>query len=549
LTPEVVQQNPTLRLGPDSEGRNAQFVAKLRPDGLEVGMVIEGLAGKSKQPPYPEWHYQNHAVFYFNPGLDHVTRWMYAVDSAGTVYREAVRIVPGEEEWDCQPQKLSDPPPAIGEFKRLDERQFFIRLFISAPECQPTPGAPVGLALKVGFDEERIVEPLVWPTPLDWCRESPFSFGTLYAPGAGVYVESLEAHEPSWGGSPCNFTLKGRTTPGGPQEGFVNWELVLPGDSTEKGVDISWRASNGVFEVGMPVILSHRAKWASNVEYSPVLKFSIKGRQGGICETVWEAQYPISFDAGIIVRDRFGGRLLNCLQEQGANFGPDDLPPRPQPNDDDFLNQFRNFIFTRLPDYKRRTTRDGARSDFFLEDLDGQAHLDLSAENYLERVAEMIAYRFPDWQDALCAVAAWASNPSITRHTGAWMRISGCVTLESVPRLGGCLCSDVSQLCASLSERVGSLLDVSISGFTLGLRGHVSTMLETPGGQVVIDGMLGQWYHRLDNSRLSTLAEMRTQRDIVRRVWFHPQAHEREFYFGINDQTIRRWRDRVASYP
>lgn len=117
--------------------------------------------------------------------------------------------------------------------------------------------------------------------------------------------------------------------------------------------------------------------------------------------------------------------------------------------------------------------------------------------------------------------------------------MSNGASIETIPRLGGCFCGDTTCLTALLAEKIGLRLGVPIRGMSMGLRGHLATLVGTPMGEVVIDGMLGLWFHALDNTRLATLDEMRTQREIAQRVWYAPRAQDHEFFYGVDDQLIR----------
>jgi hypothetical protein len=289
----------------------------------------------------------------------------------------------------------------------------------------------------------------------------------------------------------------------------------------------------GRANVSVPVVFTHRAKWASDLRLTARLRLVVRGRDGA---ALWTGEYPFGFDCGIIVRERFGPRGRA-------------LPDRPPASTPDFIDRYREFILARLPDYRRRTTREGAPSDFYLEDMEGGESVDLMADDWLDGVAGMLARRFPDWQDALCAAAMWAQHPCITRHSAAWAPIAEQVAVEDLPRLGGCFCGEVAGLLAALAEKVGARLGVPLTGYTLGLRGHIVTAVETPIGRVVLDGMLGQGYPTLDNSRLATLEEMRKVETIVRRLWYMPRAHGHEFYYGVRDQILVRWQRGPLRFP
>ena len=83
----------------------------------------------------------------------------------------------------------------------------------------------------------------------------------------------------------------------------------------------------------------------------------------------------------------------------------------------------------------------------------------------------------------------------------------------------------------------------------MGLRGHLCSLVDTPIGQVVIDGMLGLWFHALDNTRLATLDEMRREKEICQRVWYAPRAHGHEFFYGTDNQLIRPWKSGPLVWP
>ena len=83
----------------------------------------------------------------------------------------------------------------------------------------------------------------------------------------------------------------------------------------------------------------------------------------------------------------------------------------------------------------------------------------------------------------------------------------------------------------------------------MGLRGHLATLVDTPVGEVVIDGMLGYWFHTLDNKRLATLDEMRRDAAVTSRVWCFARAHGHEFFHGTADQIVQPWKTSPLVWP
>ncbi|MBM4035829.1 MAG: hypothetical protein FJ291_29160 [Planctomycetes bacterium] len=538
-----------LQLGPDPDGRRASVAIEASDAGLQFTATAEGRPGLPR-PPYPEWYFRDHLVVFLNPGHDHATRWLYAVDDAGAVVREAAWIAPGEEPGDHPSRALPEPPAAEGEFRRLGDGRFWARLRWSVA----LPSQPLGVKIKVGFHEEVVPRPLVWPQQPAWMDDLPLSFGDLVGPQAGclchqplVVVKSLEFREPAWGGEPSLVVMRMAVAPGGPQEGLAEVVTILPEDSEQAQPPVAWRAGpSGIAEVALPVVFPHRAKWASDVRLTARLRLTIRDGGG---QTLWAAEYPFGFDCGIIVRERYGARVSDCGLKSEIRNPKSEMCPRPAPSAPDFLDRHRAYILSRLPDYRRRTTREGEPSDFFLEDARGGEHLDLMAADALDQAAAMLARRFPDWQDALAAAALWAYHPSITRHSSSWSVVASQAAVGTIPRVNGCFCGDVARLVAALAEKVGERLGLPLRGYTLGLRGHLSTLVETPLGRVVLDGMLGHAYLTLDNTRLATLDEMRANGEIVCRLWYCPRAHGHEFYLGVRNQILQPWREGPLAFP
>jgi len=515
----------------DGEGRSA--VVTISRDGQAVEFAAQARGRPSPvRPAHPEWHNRAHLVVMLDPAHDHATQRLYAVDDAGTVHGWASWLAPGEEPGDRTIYKLDDPPPGAGRFERLDEGAFRAALRLPAEQVWAAADRPAGLRVKVGFHEEYLPAALSWPATMTWAGDVPLTFGDLYPSSAGLRVEQINIPTPAWS-EPVELTVRGAVPNDAPRSGRVQARTILPGDSEEPGQPAIWQAHAGRFDARPVVRFSHRGKWATDMPSTGVLELGVTDDAG---QVLWVGRYPFGFDLGIIVRERFGP-------------GAGQPPPRPEPSDPDFVEKFRRYVLARLPDYRPARTRDGAPSDFYLTDPAGQANLDLAADDWPRRLAEMLAERFGRWDDALAAVAMWIYHPAVTRHSGLWSRISAAVTARSIPRLGGCFCGDTARLGAMLAEEVGRRCGVELRGYTMGLRGHLATLVGTPIGRVVIDGMLGLWFHALDNTRLATLEEMRRDRRVVERMWYCPRRHGHEFFHGYHEQIIRRWNGGGLEFP
>lgn len=523
---EAIQESGSAHLDlEDTEGRKARITIQLHDDRLLVIAEVTSPPSGTR-PSLPEWYNRAHFVVMLDPAHDHFTCRQYAIDESGEVHGSEVLIAPGEMPGDAPAKSLPTPPAARGNFKLQGSGGFNVELDIPAADLWSTPEAPVGLRIKVGFREDIIPHPLIWPVQEE--KDMPLTFGDLYVPGGGqTKVDALVISAPAWG---VETTLSLGAEVRDADSGMVRVTMLLPEDS-EAVSEYRWSASDGRIDLSLPVVFPHRGKWANDIALTASMRIEILSAEQKL---LWQGAYPFGFDMGVIVRERYGAR---------------EVTPRPVESDPEFVDTFRHYILSRMPDYRQRTTNDGAPSDFYLEDITGNAHLNLSKPGWLKDVAAMITSRFPDWQDALCAASAWVYHPAVTCHSSSWSRLSGQASVETIARVGGCFCGDTTCLLAALSEEIGLLLDVPLIGLSMGMRGHLTTLVSTPRGSIVIDGMIGLWYHTLDNTRLATIEEMRSNREISERMWYCPRAHGHEFFYNYEIQTIAPWRERELTWP
>jgi hypothetical protein len=526
-------EGPDLLLGPDPQGREARVTVSDEDGTLLVRVVAEAPVQAGARPDHEEYWNRAYLEVLLNPGHDHGTRWQFAVDDRGEVYTASQYAVQGEESGDESLASLDSPPRTEGTFHWMESGGYEAEVRIPSEGLWRDAGTPVGFAVRVGFHEAVIPDPLAWPDRVAWAGSTPLAFGDLYRAAPDLAITEIDIKRPHWGGSPTEILLRGRVAPSGPAGGVLRGRVELPGDRCEDLPGVPWASRDGDVVIAAPVVFPFRAKWANGLVNIARLHLWLSDEKG---REVWRAAFPFGFDHGIIVRERFGG----AAGEPAA---------RPDAGSATFLEDFRQYILTRLPDYRMQTTREGAPSDFYLADPDGGDSADMSADNSLSEIARMLVDRFPDWQDALCAAAMWVHHPLVTRHSSTWSRVSNRATVETLPRLAGCFCGDTTRLTAALAEKIGDRLGVPVAAYSMGLRGHLATLVDTPVGKVVLDGMLGLWFHTMDNRRLATLEEMRVDREIAERVWYAPRAHGHEFFHRVDNQLIRPWQTGSLKWP
>ena len=116
------------------------------------------------------------------PGLS------FGMDSVFYRYPTASAAPPEAPSRPALPQQ----PEGQGEFRWLEDRRFFASVRVAGSECTPKPGQPVGVEIKVGFHEEYVPAPLVWPPQEPWDRDAPMAFGDPYAAEPAFRVEEKE---------------------------------------------------------------------------------------------------------------------------------------------------------------------------------------------------------------------------------------------------------------------------------------------------------------------------------------------------------------------
>lgn len=502
--------------------------------------------------PMPEWHLQDHVVIFLDPAHDHTTQRMVAVLRTGELKTQDTWFLNGEEVSDTQtvPLKLPALRPECQVRERSDGGwRFRLRVKLAQLRRQPGvlfPAGPLGLRIKMACAGAVIHDAPAWPTTDPFWKDGPFGFGDVYGPSTGgaaqaqaqVRVTALDFGAPVWNTGALCSRLKLSTELGGRKlrAGRVRVTLTdTVGGSRTQAVE--WSAGRGArprVRVTVPTPYPFTAKWAPDIRRIARVGITIEDSRGRV---LWQAGFPFGFDAGVLVREPFG-------LKQGRK-----TLARPQPADPDFVDRFRAWLIARLPAWQWRTTRNGAPSDFFLAAARSRDSLNLMSPTVFTDLARLIHRRFPDWQDGLCAAAMALHHPCLTVHSTTWARIAGTAHTDTVLRLGGTFCSDDARLAARLADELGRLYRVPLRGFELGLRGHLTGLVETPVGEVLIDPMLGLYYHTLDNTRLATLAEMRQDPRIHQRMWALAFSNGHEFFHGVNNQIKRPWLNGPTRFP
>lgn len=491
---------------------------------------------------HPEWYFHDHVSMLLDPGHDHATRRMVAVLRTGEVHTDDTWHLSGEEAGDVQRKPLALPPlaPKVRVAETAHGWRVVVRIACDRlldADGAPAKSGPIGLQLRFGVIGAIIRDAVCWP-PADPCwNEGPFGFGDLLAPDAPFAVTGVDFGRPVWktGEVSSGIRMCGAFRKRALRHGICRVS-VLHTDGRRDLTTHAWQAERRQVRIHVPVDYPFGSKWAPDIRKIARVEITLLDTCGN---ELWRAGYPFGFDAGVIVREPYG---LLGHSAAGAH--------RPAPDDPAFVDKYRAWLLRTLPNWRWQTTRHDAPSDFFLHARHREDDIDLMRPTALRDLAALIHRRFPNWQDALCAASLALHHPCLTVHSTSWSKIAGGADSATVLRLGGCFCSDTARLAAEMAEDLGRLYRVPLHGYVLGLRGHLSGLVATPIGDVLVDPMLGIYYHTRDNRRLATLEELRVQAGLAERMWALPVASDGAvFYYGVRNQIQRPWAKPLLRYP
>jgi hypothetical protein len=268
---------------------------------------------------------------------------------------------------------------------------------------------------------------------------------------------------------------------------------------------------------GVPYELDRRAKWSNNCQLDAQLHI-----QAG----AWRGSFPVSFDHGLIPRDRLGG---------GKNL------KRPAPSDPDFVRKLDDWFLGKLPAL-RRVKENG----YWL--VSDEYKIDLLRDDVADRINAMLLEIFPDPADYLCGLVVLLGSPVGPLHSTAYGSSSGYIRPEDMWAFGRGFCGTNAGLFSRMAEKAAKTLGQDWKFFYAGLEGHVVAAVRWNNEYYAFDAMAGKFFFTLDNTRMATLQELQEVREISYRVDCFNRTDENEFYFGrkVQMQEFKYYEHRIV---
>ncbi|MBI2190475.1 MAG: hypothetical protein HYU36_00655 [Planctomycetes bacterium] len=321
----------------------------------------------------------------------------------------------------------------------------------------------------------------------------PFQFADLYLSGSPVLVTSIDLGVPTWGENTGRAEVMNRTdrdiemtlqavTRAGMARAVHRCEPVparLPARCREA--------------VAFPFFVDPEEKMMGDSPQSLVLSMAAEGRE------VFSATWHPTYCGTVSVYQRYGGNPAAC--------------PNPQPGEADFLDRKIRYLCSRIPVFRRLTTRDGAASDFVLRAEDGCVEFNLMRPGVLDEMAHFISTRFETDVDRLLGLFYLAYAPTVARHLSGGHRFMKGAGPLSVLRGnfagGGGNCGFHARAFAGMAAHL-RVQDQLLRAHTVAVRGHVITAVSWRGSKTLLDADVGHFLLTADGRDFPTLEEIRS---------------------------------------
>ena len=183
--------------------------------------------------------------------------------------------------------------------------------------------------------------------------------------------------------------------------------------------------------------------------------------------TTFEYHMPVRFMPEYIeleVRDHaLGDRLMRVTYNLGTcavvyPFGQERGMTTPALDDPDFIENRLRYIVSRQPLLRRRTTRQGAPSDFYIEAVDGSVSFDLMQDGVLQELADWLCLLYDNDIDRVVGSAFFMAQQAV--YVYASRRAHFAILLDSLSnlRLGGGMCGEFGRSHAGLLSYMTSVI-------------------------------------------------------------------------------------------
>ena len=203
--------------------------------------------------------------------------------------------------------------------------------------------------------------------------------------------------------------------------------------------------------------------------------------------TTFEYHMPVRFIPEYIeleIRDHaLGDRLMHVTYNLGTcavvyPFGQEKGMATPALDDPHFIEKRIRYIVSRQPLLRRRTTRQGAPSDFFIEAVDGSVSFDLMQDCAMQKIADWLCLLYDNDIDRVIGSTFFMSQQAVYVYTSRRAHFAMLLDSLSNLRLGGGMCGEFGRSHVGLLSHMTSVNNVNrfrARKINVGVGGHSLT--------------------------------------------------------------------------
>lgn len=219
----------------------------------------------------------------------------------------------------------------------------------------------------------------------------------------------------------------------------------------------------------------------------------------------WRAAWGIGYCGPLSAYERFGSEV--------------GVAADPRPGAKDFMNRKIKWICSRIPNFKRLTTRQGAPSDFFLRAEDGSAEFNLMKPGVMQEMADYVGGRFDNDLDRILGIWLFGHAPFLGRHMSFGHHLMVGVDPLSLIRgnfagAGG-NCGFHSRLFGGLACHLKLGGKPMPAHGSVAIWGHVISAIAVRGGKAIVDGDVGHVFLTRDGRNIATIDDLRRDLNIL----------------------------------
>jgi len=348
----------------------------------------------------------------------------------------------------------------------------------------------------------------------------PFSFTDLYLTETPVVLTEIDYDLPRWENNTCRIVLS--NVSGNDVEVTLQTETRL---STQRWIS-----------QGDPVTTTVNADGNCTVDLPYYL--NPEEKMSGTNHVTLRVMYA---DQPIFV-SRFSASYASIpgtFHRYGSVLGQ---PANPTPGDKCFVRRKTRYVCSRIPEFDRLTTRNGAASDFVLRAQDGSIEFNLMQAGVLDQMARWIENTFDNDVDRVLGMFFLKLNPAVCRHASGGHRIVAGFNGLSLIRAnfaggsGNCGYNSVVFAVMASHLRLDGQPNEPFVAHTGAVWGHVISGFAWHGSKVLIDADVGHFMLTEDGTDFATVDRFKEDA----RVLTTAGSGELGRYYTANEAAIRR---------